>query len=252
MTAKTMTSLKEHSPVQRDKALEVHQRLTQVFGERPPRHHLDPITELVSTILSQNTNDHLRDKALDSLRERFPTWEQVRNAPLKEVMAAIQVAGLNRHKGPAIQRALGRISEERGELSLDFLRGMPVQEAKQWLTSIKGVGPKTAAIVLLFALGMPAFPVDTHIHRVARHLGLIQGNASREKAHELLEELLPAQAYEVAHLNMVRHGREVCQARRPRCEVCVLRDLCDQYHGVIHPAACVSSPGEGAQVAAGR
>lgn len=222
-----------------DKALEVHQHLVQLFGERPRRRRLDAIAELVSTILSQNTNDNLRDRAFDSLRQRFPTWEQVRDASLEEVAEAIQIAGLNQRKAPAIQRALRRISAERGELSLEFLRGMSVEEAKRWLTSIKGVGPKTAAIILLFALDMPAFPVDTHIHRVARRLGLIPANASREKAHELLEALLPAQTYYAAHLNLVRHGREVCQARRPRCEICTLRDLCDYYQNMVHPAACI-------------
>jgi endonuclease-3 len=175
----------------------------------------------------------LRDKAYDSLRQRFPSWEQVRDAPIEEVARAIQIAGLSQQKAPAIQRALRRISAERGELSLDFLRDMPLEEAKQWLTSIKGVGPKTAAIILLFALDRPAFPVDTHIHRVTRRLGLLPANASREKAHELLEELFPPEAYYPIHLNLIRHGREVCQARRPRCEVCILRDLCDYYRDSV-------------------
>ena len=223
------------------KAFEVNERLGQVLGERPQKARLDAIEELVSTILSQNTNDNLRDQAFFRLRQRFPTWEQVRDAPVEEVAEAIQIAGLNQHKAPAIQRALRRISEERGELSLEFLREMSVPEAKAWLTSIKGVGPKTAAIILLFALDMPAFPVDTHIHRVTTRLGLIPAKTSREKAHELLEALLPPPAYYAAHLNLIRHGREVCQARRPRCEVCIVRDLCDHYRDVEHPTACAST-----------
>jgi endonuclease-3 len=223
------------------KAIEVNERLGQVLGERPQKARLDAIEELVSTILSQNTNDNLRDQAFSRLRQRFPTWEQVRDAPVEEVAEAIQIAGLNQHKAPAIQRALGRIFEERGELSLEFLREMSVPEAKAWLTSIKGVGPKTAAIILLFALDMPAFPVDTHIHRVTTRLGLIPAKTSREKAHGLLEALLPPPAYYAAHLNLIRHGREVCQARRPRCELCILRDLCDHYRDVVHPAACAST-----------
>jgi endonuclease-3 len=214
----------------------VMQCLTQVYGERKETLRPDPIDELVSTILSQNTNDNLRDQAFYSLRQHFPTWEQVRDASVQEVAEAIQVAGLSQHKAPAIQRALRRISEERGELSLDFLRSVRVEEAKAWLTSIKGVGPKTAAIVLLFTLGMPAFPVDTHIHRVTMRLGLIPAKTSREKAHEILEALLPPKKYYSAHLNLIRHGREVCQARRPRCEECMLRDLCDYYRaGLTDP-----------------
>jgi len=217
------------------KTLEVHQRLVQAFGERPRRRHLDPISQLVCTIISQNTNDVLRDKACDTLRQRFPTWEQVRDAPVEEVVEAIRIAGLSQQKGPRIQEALRRISAERGELSLDFLREMSVEEAKQWLTASKGIGPKTAAIILLFALDMPAFPVDTHIHRVTKRLGLIPVKASREKAHKLLEALLPPQTYSSFHLNVIRHGREVCRARRPRCELCVLRDLCDYYYNHLNP-----------------
>ena len=218
-----------------DKALTVHERLIQLFGERLPREHLDPIAELVSTILSQNTNDALRDKAFGSLRRRFPTWQQVRDAPAEDVMASIRIAGLSQQKGPCIQQALRRIWEERGELSLEFLTDMGVEEAKRWLTSIKGVGPKTAAIVLLFSLDMSAFPVDTHIHRVARRLGLIPANTSRAKAHAMLEALLPPKTYRSFHLNLIRLGREVCKARRPRCELCVLRELCDYYRVTAAP-----------------
>jgi endonuclease-3 len=213
----------------RDKALEVHQRLLQVMGERPRHRHLDPVSQLVCTIISQNTNDNLRDQAYETLRQRFPTWEEVRDAPLQEIVEAIQVAGLGQTKGPRMQQALRRITAERGKLELDFLRQMSVEDAKAWLTAMNGVGPKTAAIILLFSLGMPAFPVDTHVHRVSRRLGLIPPQTSREKAHELLEAMLPPETYYVFHLNLIRHGREVCQARKPRCELCTLRDLCDYY-----------------------
>jgi endonuclease-3 len=217
------------------KALEIHRRLAQVFGERPHKRLLDPVSQLVSTIISQNTNDVLRDKAFEALRRRFPTWEEVRDAPTEDVVRAIQIAGLSQQKGPRMQEALRRITEERGELNLDFLRQMSVDEAKQWLTASKGVGPKTAAIILLFALDMPAFPVDTHIHRVTKRLGLMPPRASREDAHDLLEALLPAETYYDFHLNLIRHGREVCQARRPRCELCVLRDQCSYYQTVVVP-----------------
>ncbi len=213
----------------RSKALEVHRRLVEQYGERPWRPRLDPVAELVSTILSQNTNDRLRDQAFERLRERFPTWEAVRDAPVEAIFQAIQVAGLGRQKARRIKEALQRISRERGTLELDFLRQMSVEEARRWLTSFNGIGPKTAAIILLFALGMPAFPVDTHVHRVSKRLGLIPPKASREKAHGLLEEMMPPETYYTFHLNLIRHGREVCQARRPRCERCFLKDLCDFY-----------------------
>jgi len=217
------------------RALEVHAGLREVYGEPQWRPHLDPISELVSTILSQNTNDVNRDRAFQSLRERFPTWEAVCKADLDEVKEAIRIAGLANHKGPAIQRALGHILEQRGDLSLDFLKELPIEEAKVWLTGIKGVGPKTAAIVLLFSLGLPAFPVDTHVHRVTGRLGLIGPKVTREQAHVVLEELLPAELYYAFHLNVIRHGREVCAARKPKCELCVLTELCAYYAREVAP-----------------
>jgi endonuclease-3 len=216
-------------------ALDVHEVLVETYGEPEWRPHLDPISELVSTILSQNTNDVNRDRAFQRLRKRFPTWEMVCEAELDEVKEAIRVAGLANHKGPAIQRALRYIWEEQGELSLDFLRELPLEEAKDWLVEIKGVGPKTAAIVLLFSLGMPAFPVDTHVHRVTGRLGLIGPKVTREKAHIVLEELLPAELYYAFHLNVIRHGREVCEARNPQCQVCALTELCEYYARQVAP-----------------
>jgi endonuclease-3 len=170
-----------------------------------------------------------RDRAFRQLRERFANWQDVRDADPEAVKDAIRVSGLANHKGPAIQRALTHITAQRGELSLDFLRDLPAVEAKAWLTSINGVGPKTASIVLLFSLGMPAFPVDTHVHRVSKRLGLVGPKASRERAHVLLETSLPEEIYYAFHLNLIRHGREVCDARQPRCEICVLQDICAYY-----------------------
>jgi endonuclease-3 len=203
--------------------------LLEAYGEPRWRNPRPPLDELISTILSQNTNDANRDRAFKRLRQRFPTWEQVRDAPAQEVIEAIRPAGLANQKGPRIQEALLKISEERGALSLDFLANLPLKEARAWLTSIKGVGPKTAAIVLLFSLGRPAFAVDTHVHRVSRRLGLFGERVNAEKAHELLEALIPTDWYYALHLNMVRHGRQVCHARKPDCQACVLRDLCDYY-----------------------
>jgi endonuclease-3 len=214
---------------------QVHTGLSQAYGERTRRRHLDPVAQLVSTIISQNTNDVLRDRAYEALAERYPTWEQVRDAPESEVAASIKIAGLSQQKAPNIQAALRHISEERGELSLTFLKELPVEQAKRWLTSMRGVGPKTAAIVLLFSLDMPAFPVDTHVHRVSKRLGLIPPKTTREKAHDLLETMMPPEMYHDFHLNLIRHGREVCQARSPRCEVCLLRDVCSYYRDLVLP-----------------
>jgi len=219
----------------RAKVLKVHRLLMEAYGD-PPRPRLDPVSELVSTILSQSTNDTLRDRAFDRLREKYPTWEHARDAPAREIEKAIRVCGLSRQKAPRIKRALQHIARERGELSLDFLRQMPVDEARRWLMAIDGVGPKTAAIVLLFSLNAPAFPVDTHVHRVTGRLGLLPPKTSADKAHQILEDMVPPDLYLPFHLNVITHGREVCQARRPRCEVCLLRRVCRYYAIVVKPS----------------
>lgn len=211
------------------KALEIHHRLIDEYGEPQWHPGRDPVASLVSTIISQNTNDTNRDVAYARLRERFPTWEQVRDAPADELIEAIRPAGLAPTKGPRIQEALRAITRERGEITLDFLAELPPDQAKAWLSRLNGVGPKTAAIVLLFALGMPAFPVDTHIHRVSRRLGLIGSRTSREQAHTILEKMMPPDTFYAFHLNLIAHGRRICHARRPRCGVCPLQDLCDYY-----------------------
>ena len=178
------------SDVVTQKARLIHERLLALYGDHPWQPHGDALSELVNTILSQNTNDRNRDRAYQRLRMRYPTWEAVRDAPADAVVAAIRPAGLASSKGPHIQAALHTITETHGTLSLDFLQDMPLTEARDWLLNLKGVGPKTAAIVLLFALGRPAFPVDTHVHRVTQRLGLIPVKTSRTKAHSLLEALL--------------------------------------------------------------
>lgn len=211
------------------RALAVHQALLDFYGHPEWRNPLPPVDELVSTILSQNTNDTNRDRAFITLRERFPTWEQVRDAPPEEVIDAIRTAGLANQKGPRIQGVLKEISEQRGEISLDFLEELSPEEAGDWLMQFKGVGPKTAAIVLQFSLGKPAFPVDTHIHRVSGRIGLRPPNMSAEKAHEYLADLFPEEAYYPVHLNIIRLGREICQARNPKCSICPLQNLCDYY-----------------------
>jgi endonuclease-3 len=205
--------------------LRIHELLLAEYGDHR-WHARDPVESLVSTILSQNTNDVNRDRAFERLRQRFPTWEGVRDAPAAEVIGAVRPAGLAPTKVPRIQDALGRIAEEQGEIRLDFLDDMPLEEARRWLLSIRGVGPKTAAIVLLFGLGRPAFPVDTHIHRVTRRLGLIPVKTTREKAHQLLEQAVPPEIYYTFHINLIAHGRAVCHPRRPACDRCVLQERC--------------------------
>lgn len=208
-------------------ALAVHQALLEFYGEPIWRNPLPAIDELVSTILSQNTNDINRDKAFDSLRAKFPTWEQVRDAPAGAVMDAIRVAGLANQKGPRIQQVLREITAERGSLDLSFLADWEVEESRAWLTKFNGVGPKTAAIVLCFALGKPAFPVDTHVYRVSGRIGLRPEKMSVEQAHPHLESLFPPETYYAAHLNIIRLGREICQARKPDCPSCPIRALCN-------------------------
>jgi len=207
------------------RARRIHERLLAVYG--PTRcNPLPALDELVSTILSQNTNDANRDRAYQALRRRFPDWEAVAAADPKAVVEAIRPAGLANQKGPRIQGVLRAIQAERGSLDLDFLKELPLEEARAWLMKFKGVGPKTAAIVLLFSLGRPAFPVDTHIYRVTGRLGLRPEKMTVEDAHPYLEKLFPPEAYYAAHLNLIRLGREICQARRPRCGVCPLQKLC--------------------------
>lgn len=209
------------------KALKVHNKLIEAFGEPIWRNPLPPVDELVSTILSQNTNDVNRDRAFNSLRTKFPTWEQVRDADTDDVIEAVRVAGLANQKGPRLQNVLRDITEERGSLDLLFLKDMPIEDARDWLTKFKGVGPKTAAIVLCFSLNRPAFPVDTHVYRLTGRIGLRPEKISVEQAHPHLESVFPPETYYAAHLNIIRLGREVCAARKPNCPVCPVRDLCD-------------------------
>jgi endonuclease-3 len=204
----------------------VHRRLLEAYGEPRWRRPLPPVAELVSTILSQNTTDLNRDRAFGALRAAFPTWEAVRDAPASAVIQAIRPAGLANQKGPRLQTVLRAITEERGRLDLRFLRRLPPNQAADWLMRFKGVGRKTASIVLLFSLGLPAFPVDTHIHRLSGRLGLRPPRASLDQTHDLLARTFPPETYYAAHLNLIRHGRQVCRARKPDCPACVLRRIC--------------------------
>ncbi|HLE15942.1 MAG TPA: endonuclease III [Anaerolineales bacterium] len=214
---------------QAELARAVHERLLEYYGYPQWREPLPPLDELISTILSQNTNDTNRDRAFRALRTRFESWEEVRDAAPSAVIEAIRPAGLANQKGPRIQAILRAITEERGDLELDFLRELPTEDAQRWLLHFNGVGPKTAAIVLLFSLDRPAFPVDTHIFRVTGRLGIRPEKVDAVQAHVLLAELLPREAYYPGHLNLIRLGREICQARKPLCQICPLKDLCAYY-----------------------
>src|SRR5215813_1644780 len=211
----------------RKKYGEIATRLSARYGFPTWRQELPPVAELVNCILSQSTSDINRDKGYDALIKRYPTWEGVRDAPADEVIATIRPAGLAHQKGPRIQNTLRYITEQCGSITLDFLADMKIEDAKAWLTKISGIGPKTAAIVLLFAFNKPAFPVDTHVHRVSQRLGLIGPKTTADQAHPALEAIVPQDTFYQAHLNIIQHGREICQARKPNCEICPLTDLCD-------------------------
>ena len=209
----------------------VYNLLKGKYGEPIWRQHLLPVDELVCTILSQSTTDANRDKGFYALKAQYPDWNSVMDAPEAAIVAAIRPAGLANQKGPRIQAALRTVYDDQGEISLDFLNDLSLDEAKQWLVSIKGVGPKTAAIILLFAFNRPAFPVDTHVHRISKRLGIIGSKVTADKAHDLLENSGRPKTYYAMHLNLIRHGRETCTARQPKCDSCVLQDVCNFYQG---------------------
>lgn len=205
---------------------EIIRHLTGLYGWPVWRPHGDALSELILTVLSQNTSDANSGRAFMRLRSKFPTWEALIEAPVAEIETAITVGGLARVKAPRIKAILTEVRKRRGSFDLSFLRQMPLTEAREWLCSLPGVGPKTAACVLMFALGLPAMPVDTHVHRVAQRLGLLPAGVRAGDAHEILEPLLdPEQVYPL-HVLLIRHGRRLCRARRPLCSQCPLLDGC--------------------------
>jgi len=215
----------------RAKIRAVYERLVGAYGRLTLAPGGDPLDELVLTILSQSTTDTNSGRAYERLRAAYPTWEEVLDASEREIYEAIRPAGLGKLKAPRIQNTLREILRRRGELSLDFLEQLPLDESKRWLTSLDGIGPKTAACVLLFALGKPALPVDTHVYRVSKRLGLIGLAVNADKAHAQLEVALDPDMIYTFHIDMIRHGRQICHAQRPACAACPLRDLCDYYAG---------------------
>jgi endonuclease-3 len=218
------------------KALEVARRLTKRYGE-VPFSSKDPMSMLVDIILSHRTRDEDTAAAYDNLLKRFGSWEAVRDAPTGEVQEAIANVTFPEVKAPRLQALMRRITEERGELRLDFLRDLPVEEGAAWLSRLEGVGPKTAACVLLFSCQQPLLPVDTHVHRISIRLGLIGKKVTADQAHALLQALLPQDARSIYnfHKALLRHGQRVCVYEQPRCEKCVVTDLCDYYKTVVKP-----------------
>jgi endonuclease-3 len=225
----------------REFALLIHDRLCAVYGcPIPYFHDLDPLSELVSSLLSHRTTNRSSGQAFRELRRRFPTWQAVRDAPTAEVQEAVAPCTWPEQKAPRIQQVLRDVTERRGELSLDFLAEMPVPQARAWLESITGIGPKTSAAVLLFSrLRMPALPVDSHHHRVATRLGLLPAGVPVGPAHRLLEALLPAdwraqQVYDHHEVLMI-HGQKCCFFKNPACPRCPVLDLCPTGQARVHP-----------------
>lgn len=222
-TMRGVPRLPDAPPLSADEVLTL---LAAEYGPITWRPRYAPVSELVFTILSQHTSDVNAQRAFDALRARWGSWDAVVSANVAEVATVIRSGGLAQQKAPRIQQALREIGQLRGDYDLSFLQELPLAEAKAWLRSLPGVGPKTAAIVLCFALGMPAMPVDTHIYRVARRLGLVGPKVSTEAAHALLEaQVSPEEVFEF-HVYLITHGRRVCKAPRPRCHLCVLSHRC--------------------------
>jgi endonuclease-3 len=200
--------------------------LEQEYGKLEWRPDGKPLAGLVRTILSQNTSDTNSKRAFDMLMSTFGSWQAIASAPVQEIAYAIRVGGLSRIKAVRIKQIFNEIEKEHGCIGLDFLNSMHVSEAKDYLMRLPGVGEKTANCVLLFSLGKPCLPVDTHVFRVAKRLGLIDAKVSIDKAHYLLQQQVPPSRVYQFHILMIEHGRKVCHARNPRCDSCILRNDC--------------------------
>lgn len=207
--------------------------LTGEYGVQDCEPNGSPLDMLVQTILSQNTSDTNSGRAFQSLKAAFPSWEAVAEAPAGKIAETIRVGGLDKIKSNRIKQVLGEIKRKRGSLTLDFLVELPIDEVRDWLRQLPGVGAKTASCVLLFSMCRPALPVDTHIYRVAKRLGFIDSKVSVEKAHTLLEAMVPPEKVYQFHVLMIEHGRRTCKAQRPRCTECILASLCPSYDGSV-------------------
>ena len=208
--------------------------LDGAYGTLPWRPHNEPVAELVLTLLSQNTSDANSGRAFIRLLDAFPNWPSLLDADVKAIERAIQPGGLAPTKAPRLQAMLREVWSRCSSFDLSFLREWPLEEARAWLRSLPGVGPKTAACVLLFSLGRPALPVDTHVHRVAKRLGLVPEKSTAEQAHDLLEPMLKPEQIYPFHIQLIKHGRRTCTARRPKCPSCPLRAGCPSA-AAFHP-----------------
>lgn len=215
-----------YDEIYRERLRKVMDRLKDHYGVPERSDRSDPVDSLIKTILSQNTNDSNRDVAKERLDARFDTFEEILEADHEEVAEAVRPAGLGPTKAERIQTFLEMLHDERGEFSLDHVREMDVEEAKEYLQRFPGVGPKTAAVTLCFVFEMPVFPVDTHVYRVSKRTGLIPEDVSRERAHEILDGEVPDDRKFAFHINLIKHGREVCTARNPSCQESFLADMC--------------------------
>jgi len=202
-------------------------KLEKTYGKKRWKVHNDPLSELIATILSQNTSDHNSHKAFSNLRSEFKTWDKVRKARVRKIADTIRSGGLADVKAKRIKDILNQIHEENRNLDLRFLKKWKTEKIKAYLRKFKGVGEKTIACVLLFSLKRPAMPVDTHVLRVSKRLGLVLRKSNASKAEVILEELIPANMVYQFHLNLIEHGRNICRATNPRCASCVLLENCD-------------------------
>ena len=205
---------------------EVIELLEQEYGSCQWQSNRDPIDVLIGTILSQNTSDANSSSAFASLKASFDSWEAVASAPAERIAEVIKCGGLSQIKAARIKQVLKQIESEKGRITLDFLKSRTMTEAEDYLIRLSGVGHKTASCVLLFSLGKPSLPVDTHVFRVAKRLGLIGSKVSVEKAPGLLQKQIPPSKVYQFHVHMIEHGRRICRARQPHCHRCILRDIC--------------------------
>ncbi|MDP8205590.1 MAG: endonuclease III [Candidatus Electryonea clarkiae] len=189
----------------------------------------DPMAGLVNTLLSHNTTDKNRDRAYASLIEKYPTWEEVHKAPVEELAGIIRVAGLNRQKAERLKGLLGYLKDTQGAYSVDFLREMNFDQAVDALGHLKGIGFKTLAVVMCFNLGVDVFPVDTHVHRLSKRLGLVPEKYDAVKTFKALRPRIPAEKSYQFHLHLIQYGREICHARKPECGKCFVKDECPYY-----------------------
>jgi endonuclease-3 len=226
-----------------DKIDIVYERLVELHGERERIPRREPMHELISTMLSHRTTQQNEATAYKRMRDKFGSWENIRDADTAELAEAIETSNYPEQKAPRVQEVLRRIIEERGEANIDFLAEMPIDEAMAWLTDLPGVGVKTATLVLLFCFGKPVLPVDTHVHRVSQRVGLISEKTNPTAAHDILLAMLPKDDHVIYnyHIALLKHGQKICKWGRPICEKCPLPDICDWYQEHRAQSSSISS-----------